>query len=921
MCKTMKSCKMYLAVVACLLMVLSVLPVGYVFAEMTPQEVTGTPDGTITAMLELPVMTSGFVDITEWVSSDPTILLVKNGYTAYPIVAKTDKAVTLTAKLSDGTEEAVQVTVPKKENWITIVDEDFESTTAMEESSSGDVGILPSNPNNGTWSKRTSDAKFMGVAQENILDGSGSPTGETNNYLSIKGMFTNADTLQAQLSFDTSAYDLVEVDFDVTNKGDTVALWFSAGNSFNNPTLLRTELYTEKFRTQGEIGSLGMGSVTDFIYEKKAAYQSIHMKFNQPSSGRGTFEVAVDGIAEPPALKNNKLWADGAKLQTIPFGAIRNQNCDLQIDNIQVRADTVVASAGNKYLDSISIPGLGSIESDTITLPLATPNGNKTIEWVSSDTATISSTGVVTRPEGADKDVTLYALIDIDGNYYAKAFEATVIGQGQDLTIGSITGNAEGMIHKALTLPSQTKDGEAITWTSSDLTGLLLDGVLAYPIKKDAEQKITLTANIAKADSSIEQKEFTVTVPDITDDFVTLVDQNFEGTASDGLPVNEGLGGNWTRGGVAQVHKRSVKIVEQPAEGDAPANKYITVDNSADTTKHPDDTISLALNLDTAAYDMIEVRFDAVVNQIESTDEKPASVVHSRPMGNTGAMYRSQFHSNLFWLQANENGPDGVSNINLTANEQNSWNTYRFLFNQPDEGRGTIDLSINGDKKELGTKNKLWTNANHLTVFSFFIGRNTFASMGIDNMVVRANPRKTLDAQTAALSVSGLDSVTDGISLPSSTEDGTDVVWVSSKPEYINSFGDVVSRPAANTKDETVTLYAVVIDADGRIAVKSFNAVVKQQEDNLVTFDTQTDGSITATYNFKKNAGQEVTVYLAAYDGSRLVAAAAKDYTVAGTGSLASTDLTLTAEKYTAVKGFIWEKGTMKPICVNAKQQ
>ena len=93
-----------------------------------------------------------------------------------------------------------------------------------------------------------------------------------------------------------------------------------------------------------------------------------------------------------------------------------------------------------------------SIESDTITLPPATPNGNKTIEWVSSDTATISSTGVVTRPEGADKDVTLYALIDIDGNYYAKAFEATVIGQGQDLTIGSITGNAEGMIHKALTL-------------------------------------------------------------------------------------------------------------------------------------------------------------------------------------------------------------------------------------------------------------------------------------------------------------------------------------------------------------------------------------------------------------------------------------------------------------------------------------
>ena len=75
MCKTMKSCKMYLAVVACLLMVLSVLPVGYVFAEMTPQEVTGTPDGTITAMLELPVMTSGFVDITEWVSSDPAILI------------------------------------------------------------------------------------------------------------------------------------------------------------------------------------------------------------------------------------------------------------------------------------------------------------------------------------------------------------------------------------------------------------------------------------------------------------------------------------------------------------------------------------------------------------------------------------------------------------------------------------------------------------------------------------------------------------------------------------------------------------------------------------------------------------------------------------------------------------------------------
>ncbi|ANP71333.1 family 43 glycosylhydrolase [Cryobacterium arcticum] len=162
--------------------------------------------------------------------------------------------------------------------------------------------------------------------------------------------------------------------------------------------------------------------------------------------------------------------------------------------------------------DHLTLGDLSAVESN-LTLPTSGPNGS-TITWASDTPATISTTGVVTRPAAASgpATVTLTATVMRGTASETRTFPATVTPLRDDQ--GDVDAAAAALaiatlddVRGNLTLPAAPA-GIGLSWTSSDPGVVAIDGVVTRP---SATKDVTLTAHLTKGGATA-TRAFTASV-------------------------------------------------------------------------------------------------------------------------------------------------------------------------------------------------------------------------------------------------------------------------------------------------------------------------------------------------------------------------------------------------------------------------
>lgn len=173
--------------------------------------------------------------------------------------------------------------------------------------------------------------------------------------------------------------------------------------------------------------------------------------------------------------------------------------CTSTEDLLNAAKDELVAN----YADTIA----SETYQVTGNLNLVTEIGDATVSWTSSNTAIITTAGVVTRPE-TDTVVTLTATLTIDGETLTHQFRVTV--KAVELTVAqrlaaakallvtnyaNTIGNAEYVVTANLALVSVIGDA-TVTWTTSDAAIITTAGVVTRPSFAVGDQTVTLTATL-----------------------------------------------------------------------------------------------------------------------------------------------------------------------------------------------------------------------------------------------------------------------------------------------------------------------------------------------------------------------------------------------------------------------------------------
>ncbi|WP_425580064.1 family 43 glycosylhydrolase [Streptomyces coeruleoprunus] len=166
---------------------------------------------------------------------------------------------------------------------------------------------------------------------------------------------------------------------------------------------------------------------------------------------------------------------------------------------LAVRANTEGVAADTAALD---LGDTGAVTGD-LTLPAA--SGGSTVTWASSDPATVSTTGRVTRPAAGrpDADVTLTATISRGTVSQRKQFAVTVHAEYDD-TRATTEAARQLVVHNIddvrgnLTLPAEGAHGTAVTWSSSAPDVIDPTGLVRRPRHDRPDATVTLTATVTR---------------------------------------------------------------------------------------------------------------------------------------------------------------------------------------------------------------------------------------------------------------------------------------------------------------------------------------------------------------------------------------------------------------------------------------
>ncbi|MEI5676382.1 MULTISPECIES: family 43 glycosylhydrolase [unclassified Nocardioides] len=142
---------------------------------------------------------------------------------------------------------------------------------------------------------------------------------------------------------------------------------------------------------------------------------------------------------------------------------------------------------------ALSVPATAAAD---LALPTAGARGSQ-VRWTSSNPTLVTSAGAITRPSGADVDVTLTAVVTKGGKQVTREFVVTVLADNAEADVVRVAAAYDVAISEIasdITLRTQV-DGVDVAWQSSAPGVLAANGAVTRPATRTP---VTLTATFSR---------------------------------------------------------------------------------------------------------------------------------------------------------------------------------------------------------------------------------------------------------------------------------------------------------------------------------------------------------------------------------------------------------------------------------------
>jgi hypothetical protein len=258
-------------------------------------------------------------------------------------------------------------------------------------------------------------------------------------------------------------------------------------------------------------------------YASGDASSSVTKNLTLPTSGAEgstiSWASSNPAVVTTAGVVNQPLTGDASVnlTATITVGATSDtKTFPLTVKAQMTDAEAVAAAKAALAIGYASGDSASSVTQNLV-LP-ATGIDGSTISWASSNSAVVTTAGVVNQPLTGDAGVTLTANITVGAASDTKTFPLTVKGQLTDaeavaaakaaLAIGYASGDAATSVTQNLILATTGLDGCTVSWSSSD-SAISADGTVSRPVTGDLP--VTLTATLTH-DAATDTKNFIVIV-------------------------------------------------------------------------------------------------------------------------------------------------------------------------------------------------------------------------------------------------------------------------------------------------------------------------------------------------------------------------------------------------------------------------
>ena len=475
---------------------------------------------------------------------------------------------------------------------------------------------------------------------------------------------------------------------------------------------------------------------------------------------------------------------------------------------------------------SVALLGAGNTDLSAVKGNLQLPEvgaDDTTVTWSSDTPATVSATGVVTRPATTAATVVLTATITKGTTTVTKTFTVVVTPIPTDPTtaIADDTSTLVAAILKGpnadlnsvkgpLTLPTVGPSGTTITW-SSDNAAVSASGNVTRPAVGGTAATVTLTATITKASGTTETKTFTVTVQPLSSDPATAAAEDKAALTSallaGGSPdlsnvkgplvlPSTGPGGSTiTWSSDIPTTLTGAGTVTRPAAGEAAKTVVLTatITNGTTTTTKTFTVTVLPLSATATATETIaEDKATLTDNVLKGVNPDLTQVKASLTLPTTGAS-----GSTISWATSNSSVVTSTGTIT-----------------RPAAGAAAVTVTMTATITKAGgtTETKTFT--------------VVVQPIPSDPVVALAEDKASLAAPTILGTNTDTTNVTGNLTLPTTGASGTTIAWTSSDAAVITNTG-TVTRPATGAADVSVTLTATLSKTGASDATKTFTVTVK----------------------------------------------------------------------------------------------
>lgn len=191
----------------------------------------------------------------------------------------------------------------------------------------------------------------------------------------------------------------------------------------------------------------------------------------------------------------------------------------------------------------------------------------------------------------------------------------------------------------------------------------------------------------------------------------------------------------------------------------------------------------------------------------------------------------------------------GEGNTKLTEFVPNRWYRVKMVIFKT---TNTVDIYIDDVKYVEGQSSKL-ANAETITGFATYLASTNVGNIYMDNLRITSeiDNEGLANADKELLEIGGnTDEITQDIPLPNYGENGSNIAWLSDRPDIITSSGGV-NRPSMNEADTDVKLTAYIINGT-YVTTKEFSVRVLRHftDDESVQKDKRTlDAAIVRLVN------------------------------------------------------------------------